>query len=106
MASHRRLWWQPTNIEHISAPASIETQGGITRRAVLRLEFADILVEAGLMRHMAARELQYPLAPQCVLQVLLTHAAFTSNKRPLAPGPGALNVHDAGHGSAGAGRGL
>lgn len=69
-----------TQVKHIASAASVQSQGRVARRAVLRLEFADVLVEAGLVRHMPTRELQDTLSTQRVLQRLLTYGAFATNR--------------------------
>ncbi len=68
----------------------------IARRTVLRLELADELVEAGLVRHMGARKLQYPLAAQRVLERLFTHSALAADKGALPPGATSVCCHHRG----------
>lgn len=48
--------------------------------AVLRVEFADELVEAGFVGHVRARKLQYSLALEGVFERLLADSALASDK--------------------------
>lgn len=88
-----------TNVQHIPSSACIQAQWRIARRAVLRLELLDVLVEARFVGHMAARELQYPLAAKGVLQRLFTHRALAADKRPLPPCTTSVGVQHSCHAS-------
>lgn len=85
-----------TNVNHIAASARVEVQWRVASRAVLRVEFADELVETSFVRHMRTGELQHALASQSVLQRLFADSAFTANKGPLAPRAAAIrrSSHD------------
>lgn len=65
MVESRTLSCQRTEVE-IAPPRSVQAQGGIARRTMLGFEFADVLVEAGLVGYMGARELQNPFAAKRV----------------------------------------
>lgn len=73
-----------TNIQYVAAPTCVEMKRGVACRAVLRLNLSDKLVEAGLVRDVGARELQYPLAAEGVLQRLLADSALAADKGALA----------------------
>jgi hypothetical protein len=89
-----------TNIQHVASSACIQAQWRIARRAILRLELLDVLVEACFVGHMAARELQYPLAAKGVLQGLFTHSALAADKRPLPPCTTPVGIQHSCHASA------
>jgi hypothetical protein len=74
----------PTDIKDIATTAGVQMQWCVTCWAMLRIHLADELVEACLMRHMGARELQYPLASQCMLQRFLANSTFAPNKGALS----------------------
>lgn len=102
---HRRRDEFVTHTEvHLHSTASVEAQSGIASGTLLRLEFADVFVEAGFMADVPAAQLQDALAAQCVLEALFTHAALHVDICALPAGPRPFNVHDAGHASGGAGR--
>jgi hypothetical protein len=88
-----------TNIQHIASSTGVQAQWCIARRAVLRLELLDVLVEAGLVGHMAARELQYPLATKSVFQWLLAHSTLAAHKGPLPPRATSVGVQHSCHAS-------
>jgi hypothetical protein len=88
-----------TNVQHIPPSACIQAQWRIARRAVLRLELLDVLVEARFVGHMAARELQYPLTAKGMLQRLFTHRALAADKRPLPPCTTSVGVQHSCHAS-------
>jgi len=89
-----------TNIQHIASSACVQAQWRIARRAVLRLELLDILIEASFVGHMAARELQYPLATKSVFQWLLAHSTLAAHKGPLPPRATSVAVQHSCHASA------
>lgn len=86
-----------TNVKHIPAAGGVQPQGCITGGAVLAFKLANILVEASLMRHMRAGELQDAFPPESVLQRLFTDGTLAANKGPLATVAVPLDVHHAGH---------
>jgi len=57
---------QRTNINHITAPTSIEMERRIAGGAVLAIQLADEFVEAGLVRDMSALKLEDALSAQGV----------------------------------------
>ena len=89
-----------TNVQHIASSARVQAQWRIARRAVLRLELLDILVEAGLVGHMAARELQDPLATKSMFQWLFAHRTLAADKRPLSSCATSVGVQHSCHASA------
>lgn len=64
---------------------------------MLRIEFADIFVKAGLVRHMRTRELEHLFAAKCVREIFLAYTTLASDKSSVAPCPAALDVHDPSH---------
>lgn len=67
----------------------------IACRAVLSVELADELVETGLVGHMRARELQYPLTPEGMLERLFADGAFAAHEGPLPSISSPVRIHDA-----------
>lgn len=65
-----------TNIQNISASACIKSKRCIASRAMLRVDLANIFIEAGLMSNMLATELQDPLSSQCMLQEFVANRTF------------------------------
>ena len=81
-----------TKIENVASSAGVQPQRCVAGGAVLRIELLDVLVEAGLVRDMAARELQDALAAQGVLKRLLADGALAADESALTARARALEL--------------
>lgn len=68
----------------VSASGRVEAKGGVARRTLLNFEFLDVLVEAGFVRDVAARQLHDALAAERVLEWLLARGACAPNECSLS----------------------
>ena len=82
-----------TYIQYIATTTCVEMQWGITFRTVLGLELSNQLVKTCLVRYVCARELQYPLAAQCVFEGFLTDSTLAPNKSALSARPTPVRIH-------------
>jgi hypothetical protein len=90
-----------TNIQHIPTSACIEAQWRMARRAILRFELFDVLVETRFMGYVAAGELKNPLAAKCVFQRLLAYCTLAADECPLPPCPTAVRIQHSRHSTTG-----
>lgn len=89
------------NVQDVSASARVEVQRCITRGAVLGVKLANEFVKARLVGDVLARELQYALATQRVLERLLAYCTLASHERAFPPVATSVATHDTRHTVAG-----
>lgn len=73
-----------TQVQHVTAATRVEFEGRLALRTELGVGLLDVLVEASLVRNVAARELQHTLATERVLKRLLAHGALAAHKRAIS----------------------